>query len=227
MNRKFKSRITNHESRNHLLPVFVKLKDKLCVIVGGGKVAQRKAESLIGCGAAVKVVSPLVEKQIKQWASEGFLTWCEKKFSEDDLNGAFIAFASTDDSSKNEKVVETCNRKGIMVNAVDEPELCDFFVPSVIRRKSLAVAISTEGKSPLLAQRLRKELEQILADEYGEFLEILGEQREKIKQAEPDRQKRKKIFKALVNSDIIDLLKAGKRKEAEERIEQCISSLQD
>jgi precorrin-2 dehydrogenase/sirohydrochlorin ferrochelatase len=226
MGKKFESRITNHESQKHLFPVFVKLKDKLCVIVGGGKVARRKAKSLIECGATVNVISPLAEEQIKQWVSEGLLTWCEKKFSAGDLNKACIAFAATDDSEENKKVVEICNRKGIMVNVVDEPELCDFFVPSVIRRKSLAIAISTEGKSPLFAQRLRKELEQILTDEYGEFLDMLGEQREKVKQAEPDREHRKKIFEALVYSEILDLLKAGKRKEAEERIKQCISSLQ-
>ncbi|MEI6128218.1 MAG: bifunctional precorrin-2 dehydrogenase/sirohydrochlorin ferrochelatase, partial [Pseudomonadota bacterium] len=163
---------------------------------------------------------------IIQWAAKDLLTWHKKKFGETDLDGAFMAFAATNSSIGNKQVLDACNRKGILVNAADAPFSCDFFVPSVVRKKSLTLAISTEGKSPLFARKLREELEQFLTDAHGEFLELLGKARETLQHAIPHSSRRKMILKALVYSDILSLLKAGKRKEAQERIEQCILSLQ-
>ena len=108
----------------------------------------------------------------------------------------------------------------------DEPELCDYVVPAVLRRGALCIAVSTEGKSPLLAQKLRSELEQIITAPYAEFLDLLAEQRETIKQV-PDSSKRESMFRALVYSDILDLLAAGRHEKARERIQECISSQQD
>lgn len=227
MKEKPASQIKNHESRKNLFPAFLKLENRSCLIVGGGKVALRKAESLMQCEALIKLVSPTAQDAVKRLASKGFLNWIDKKFTEDDLDGVFIVFAATDDSRENKRVVDVCRGKGVLVNAVDAPELCDFFVPSVVRRKSLAIAISTQGKSPVFSRRLRKELEQIITDEYGEFVDILGRQRERVKQAVPDILRRRKIFEALAYSDILNLLKAGKRAEVKERIEECISSLPD
>ena len=208
-----------------LFPVFFNLTKKPCIIIGGGNVAQRKAAALIECGAMIKVVSPSAEDKIRLWASNRLLTWHEKKFTDDDLDGVFIAFAATDNIDENRKVTEACSRKSIMVNVVTGPEQSDFTVPSVLRRKALCIAISTSGKSPLFAKRLRSELEKIVTQEYGEFLEMLGAQREIIKQSVPDLSQRAKIFKALVYSDVLELLKAGKREKAKERIEQCMSFL--
>ena len=216
-----------HKLQNHLFPIFLKLKDKLCVIIGGGKVAQRKAQGLIKCGAKIKVVSPTVEDPVKRWASKGLLTWYEKKFTAGDLGGAFMAFVATDNHAENKKAVRICNKKGIIVNVVDKPEQCDFFIPSVVRRKSLAIAISTEGKSPMFARRMCEELEKIITDEYGEFLNILGEQREYIKKEVPDITRRNKIIEQIIYSDIFTQFKSCKTEQIKEFIEQCISSLQD
>ena len=221
------SRSSNPDARSHLFPVFLKLKNRICIIIGGGRVARRKAERLLECGAHIVVISPRAEEQIIQWAAEGLLTWHKKKFTEADLDGAFMAFAATNSSAGNKRALEACHKKGVLVNAADAPLLCDFFIPSVIRKKSLAVAISTEGKSPLFARKLREELEQVLTEEHGEFLEMLGRARETIQQTIPDASRRKIILKSLVYSDMLSLLKAGKRKEAQKRIQQCILSLQD
>jgi len=209
-----------------LYPVFVDISGKRCLVVGGGSVALRKIRTLVECGAKVRVVSPAAAAEIRRLASDGLVAWEEKKFVPRDLDGVFMAFAATDDTGKNRQIIQACKNKDVPVNAADDPEACDFFVPSVVRRRGLCVAIGTGGRSPLLAGRLRNELEGMIPEEYGEFLEILGEQREKLKKEVPDREKRKKIFEALVYSDILELLRAGKPEQVKEQIDQCLSSLQ-
>ena len=137
-----------------------------------------------------------------------------------------MVFVATNDMDTNRMVAKWCRERGILVNAVDDPPNCDFYVPAVVRRNSLVVAISTEGKSPMFARKLREQLEELIGEEYGEFVDFLGEQREPIKQAVRDIEERKKIFAALADSDILDLLKAGERERAKERMEQCMSSWQ-
>ena len=149
--------------------------------------------------------------------------WQRKSFAATDLKGKFLAVAATDDQSINSSIAAVCRARGIPVNVVDEPELCDYIVPAVLRRGALCIAVSTEGKSPVLAQKLRSEIEQIITAPYAEFLELLGQQRAIIKQV-PDSEKREAIFRALVYSDILDLLAAGKHDKAMERIQECISS---
>lgn len=210
-----------------LFPLFVKLGGRRCVVVGGGKVAERKVEGLLECGGAVTVVSPDATERIARWARQQAITWRRETFSPEAVTGVFLAFAATGDAAANEAVQQACAERGVLVNAVDDPGRCDFFVPSVVRRGALSIAISTEGKSPLFARRLREELEQTITGAYGEFLELLGRQRDTIKSTVPDIERREAIFRSLVDSDILDLLKAGRREEAQERIRQCISSQQD
>ena len=198
-----------------------------CLVVGGGKVAGRKVDNLLDAGATVTVVSPEATVQIQTLASQGRIAWRQKIFSPDDLNASFLVIAATGDAAVNRQVAAACREQGSLVNVVDEPQLCDFFVPAVLRRGALSLAISTEGKSPLLAQKLRTELEQIIPEPYGEFLELLGQQRELIKKTVPDRERREAILRSLVFSDILDLLAAGKHDEVQERIKKCISSQQD
>ncbi|MDD2619506.1 MAG: bifunctional precorrin-2 dehydrogenase/sirohydrochlorin ferrochelatase [Syntrophomonadaceae bacterium] len=208
----------------HLFPIYLDLSGKKCLVIGGGPVAERKVENLLDYGVNIKLVSPQVEKKIEQWAEDGIITWLPREFEETDLKEVFIVFVATNDGSVNQTAVELCRQKGILANAVDDPPNCDFFIPSIIRRDSLVVAISTEGKSPLFARRLREELEQVITPEYGEFVTILGEMRIRIKEIVPDIELRKKIFQDLVDSDILILLKAGEKQKARERIEQCMSS---
>lgn len=210
-----------------LFPIYLNMNEKPCLIIGGGKVARRKIEDLLDYGLIIKVVSPQVEEKIATWAGEGIISLQQRPFQEDDLDGAYIVFTATDNNELNHRVARLCRQRSILVNAVDDPPNCDFYVPSIIRRNSLALAISTGGKSPMLARKLRQDLEEIIGDEYGEFVDILGEAREEIKNTIPDIEKRKKIFEAMVYSDILDLIKTGEREKVRERIEQCISSWQD
>jgi precorrin-2 dehydrogenase/sirohydrochlorin ferrochelatase len=211
----------------YLFPLFIRLDSRPCLVVGGGKVAGRKVDGLLEAGAAVTVVSPEAIAQIQRLASQGRIAWRQKTFSTDDLHGFFLAMAATGDAAANERIAAACREQGILINVADEPQLCDFFVPAVLRRGALSIAIATDGKSPLLASKIKADLEQIITEPYGEFLELLGRQRELIKNTVPDSGTREAIFRSLVYSDILDLLAAGKQDEAQERIRQCISSQQD
>jgi len=211
----------------HLFPIFLSLSGKECLVVGGGQVAERKIADLLECEANINVISPTAGDLIRLWSNQGLINWQAREIEENDLDNIFLAFVATNNMHTNQMVVNWCRERGILVNAVDDPPNCDFYVPAVVRRNSLVVAISTEGKSPMFARKLREQLEQLIGEEYGEFVDFLGVQREYIKQAVTDIEERKKIFAALADSDILDLLKAGERERAKERMEQCMSSWQD
>lgn len=211
----------------HLYPIYLNLQDKKCLIVGGGKVAERKAETLINYGAHVKVVSPHVKESIKIWQRQGKLAVLERVFRFEDLEEIFLVFIATNNAKLNKEVADLCRTKGIPVNAVDDPPNCDFYVPSVLRRKSLSLAISTEGKSPLFARRLREKLEKIITEDYGEFVDIMGELRPIIKNSSLSENERREVFLELLESDILALLEKGEKEKVKERIEKCMYFLQE
>lgn len=210
----------------HLFPVYLDLRDRPCLVVGGGNVAYRKVCGLYECGARITVVAPQAEEGIGKLARDGQITWKERNFLASDVEGMILVICATDREALNKEIAGLCKRKGIQVNVVDDPPLCSFFVPSVLRRGSLTLAISTEGKSPLFARKLREQMEEMLSPEYGEFVELLGQAREKVKRAYPDDiNQRRKAFEALVNSDILELLLSGQKERAKERVDECIFSL--
>jgi precorrin-2 dehydrogenase/sirohydrochlorin ferrochelatase len=210
-----------------LFPVFLDIYGKKAVVIGGGKVAERKISDLLGCNAQVVVVSPQATPVIAEWADRGRISWLPKEFEDGDLQGACMAFLATDNELVNRHVVDICREQGVMVNAVDDPANCDFYVPAVLRRQSLTLAVSTGGKSPLFARRLKEELSEVITEAYGDFVELLGEQRTIVQNEIADIRDRKKMYEALVYSDILDLLKVGEKEKARERIKQCMSCLRD
>lgn len=209
----------------HFFPVSIDLRGRRCLIIGGGRVAARKAENLLKYGCQVVIVSPDCEIQIRKWAQEGLITYLEREFLAEDLDGSFLVFIATNDEALNSSISTLCRERGILVNAVDDPPHCDFYVPALIRRGSLTLAISTEGKSPAFARKLRRELEEIITDDYGKFVEILGAQREYIKENIADIEERKALFEKLVYSDILDLLKAGEEETAREKVQYVCSTV--
>lgn len=211
----------------HLFPAFINLEGKNCLIIGGGKVAERKIANLFSYNTRIRVVSPDVTENIKKWGEEGLITLALREFAREDLDGIFMVFAATNDSNLNREIAKLCRERGILLNAVDDPLNCDFYVPSVVRRDSLVIAVSTEGKSPLLARKIRQELENFIPEGYGWYVELLGEIREKVKQRVGDINAREAIFRQLVNEEILALLRAGEFEKVRERVEKCMSSLQD
>lgn len=184
-----------------LFPVFLKLADRPCLVVGAGSVAASKIRSLLDSGARVTVVAPQANDEIQSLAADGAIHWSARIFLPSDLDGAFLAVAATSDAGVNRLVFLESQRRGVLCNSVDDPPNCDFYFPSIIRRGDLQVAISTAGESPALAQRLRLELEQSLDARLGDWLRQLGDLRRQILAAEPSSSPRKALLHRLASRE--------------------------
>ena len=135
-----------------LFPVYLNLYQRACLVVGGGSVASRKITHLLRCGARVTVVAPEAEAEIEQLARDGEIRWEPRGFEESDLEAMFLVFSATDEEGLNHRISTLCQERNIPINVVDDPRHCSFFVPAVVRRGSLALAISTAGKSPCMPE---------------------------------------------------------------------------
>lgn len=160
-----------------LFPLFLKLEGRPCLVVGAGRVAESKAMSLLRCGAQVLVVAPAATDAIRHAAQTGQIVWKQRAFLDSDLAGVFLVAAATSSPELHERIFRQAQRDGILCNCVDEPDRCDFYYPAVVRRGPLQIAISTSGQAPILAQRIREEMEQQFAPEYGDWVEEVGRAR--------------------------------------------------
>lgn len=157
-----------------LFPAFLKLEGRTCIVVGAGAIAEQKLGGLIEAGASVTVVAPEASARIREQVYAGAVQWKQRAFKPSDLDRASLVIAATGDPRINERVFREAEVRRILCNAVDEPERCHFYYPAVVRRGDLQIAISTNGKSPALAQRLRIELESLFDSSYAEWLQWLG-----------------------------------------------------
>ena len=160
-----------------LFPAFLKLQGRSVLVVGAGNVAEQKIEGLLASGARITVVALKAGHAVQEWARAGELTLQQRAFHPADLEGVFLAIVATSSRNLNQFVYGEALRQGVLCNVVDVPELCDFFYPAVVRRGDLQIAISTSGKSPSLAQRIRKQLEQQFGPHYAQWVEELGNTR--------------------------------------------------
>jgi precorrin-2 dehydrogenase/sirohydrochlorin ferrochelatase len=206
-------------------PAFLDLRERPCVVVGGGQVAERKAVALFDAGADLTVVSPELTPHLRELALKGKITHHPKNVDEGDLAGAYLVIAATNDALVNESVARTCRKAGILVNVATAPDEGTFIVPSVVERGDLLIAISTCGDSPALARRVREELEQTYGPEYGVFLEKMTLLRRRLLQEVPNEEDRRKVFQALVDADILYLLRAGQVHEADQRILEVVKAV--
>ncbi|MGC2331360.1 MAG: bifunctional precorrin-2 dehydrogenase/sirohydrochlorin ferrochelatase [Candidatus Acidiferrales bacterium] len=161
-----------------LFPAFLKLAGRRCLVVGAGPVAEEKIEGLLRAGADVRVVAPDATRRIREFARAKKIRWNQRAFRASDLSGAFLIVAATSSPSLHAQIYRQAQRRGLLCNVADDPEHCDFYYGSVVRRGELQIAISTGGHSPALAQRLRKRLEREFGAEYKEWLKELGKMRE-------------------------------------------------
>ena len=201
-------------------PIYLDIEDRTVVIIGGGNVCARKAETMMKYGARVTVVSPAFTEEIEGWAREGRLALKRKTYDASDVDGANIVIASTDDQSVNEQIAADCRARRIPVNVVDVTPLCEFIVPAIIETGSIQIAISTGGKSPALARTLKEDLQRAIGPEYAEVNDALGSLREGAKAAPslPTDIDRKRFFDGIIAEGILDLLRGGGRREAYEII---------
>lgn len=161
-------------------PILLNIEGRKCLVVGAGKVAAGKIAGLLNYGAKIVVVSPRAVRQIKDQARAGEITWQQRTFLPRDVKGAFLVIAATNSSEVNGAVFRACRARRVLCNAVDDPEHCDFFYPAVVRRGLLQIAISTNGRAPALAARLRKELEEQFGRDWSSWVEHVGKLRREI-----------------------------------------------
>lgn len=185
-------------------PVFLNLKGRLCVVVGGGDVAERKVRGLLRAGARVRVVSPEITKGLEDLTKEGRIELIRRAYRSDDLKDAFLAIAATSDMDVNRSVFDDAS--DIPVNVVDVPELCSFIVPSVVSRGALTIAISTSGVSPAMAKSIREELEDIFPEDIDSFFKFLEQIRTEIKKSGLDKQSREALFKEIGSRRVLKRL---------------------
>ena len=195
-------------------PIYLDIEGRNVVIIGGGNVCARKAETMMKYGARVTVVSPEMTDEIEQWAREGSLAIRRKEYDPSDLDDANIVIASTDHQRVNEQIAADCRQRRIPVNVVDVTPLCEFIVPAIIEKGSIQIAISTGGKSPALARTLKEDLHRSIGPEYAEVNDVLGSLREEAKKVLPTDLDRKKFFDGIIASGILEMLRDGRRKQA-------------
>jgi len=187
-------------------PILIDLEGKKVVVVGGGSVAQRKIETLMEYGAAVYVITRELTPGLGKYVEEGKIKLIDQEFREDILDGAFVVIAATDDAVLNHRVSENARKRGLLVNVVDQPSECNFIVPSILRRGDLIIAVSTSGKSPALAKKVRRELERSFDSEYKALLILLGRLREEILAQDFSQDENRRLFHGLVDSPILEAI---------------------
>ncbi len=196
------------------------LRDRPCLVVGGGEVGLEKVDGLLACGAAVTLVAPDAVDQLGDYAREGSIAWERREYLPSDVERTFLAIAATSDTDVNIAVHADAEARAMLVNVVDVPPLCNFILPAIVRTGPLAIAISTAGASPALAKRMKREIAELFGDEYARLAVILNEERGWAKGTLPTYQDRKLFFESIVNGepDPVELLRSDREDELFELI---------
>ena len=199
-------------------PVSLVLSDKLCLVVGGGRVAERKVNSLLDCGARVQMVCPELTPNLDKMAALGKINYRRGTYQTSDLAGVFLVVCAVNNKEVNQRIAADCAERNLLVNVVDQPDLCNFIVPAIMRRGDLTMAVSTGGKSPLLARHFRKELEKGYGVQYEEYLDLLGELRQKVIHQVTDEEKKMEILAGMVSPEILVLVQENRLDLIKERL---------
>ena len=203
-------------------PVFLELDGKIALVVGGGKVAQRKVETLLECGASISIVSKELTHELKQLIEDSEVRFLGEELKDEFFDDAFIVIAATDDKDLNHNVSERARDRGLLVNAVDQPADCNFIVPSIVKKGDLLIAISTSGKSPALSKKIRKRLEVQFGNEYETFLNLMGRLRKEILAMGLAQEENSRIFHEVVDGGIMEALARGDREEVESTLAKIL-----
>jgi precorrin-2 dehydrogenase / sirohydrochlorin ferrochelatase len=200
-----------------LFPIFIKLAGRPVLVVGAGAVGEAKIRSLLDTGARIRVVALQANPVVGEWADAGAIALEERAFEPTDLDGAFLVVAATCSRELNELIFGEAQRRGILCNVVDVPELCDFFYPAVVRRGDLQIAVSTAGQSPLLAQRIRKRLEQQFGPEYAGWVAELGKLRREVLGSNLPAERKRELLRSLSSQEEFKFAICGRSRGEEEQ----------
>jgi len=202
-------------------PISLDISNEKCVVVGGGDVAERKIIRLLECGARVVLVGKTITPGLRAMKDKETIEHVPDDYREEHIEGAFLVIGATDRNDVNERIYRDSRSRGILVNVVDEPARCNFIVPAIFRRKDLLIAISTGGKSPALARKLREKMEEKYGPEYGILLDIMGNLRKKIIARGGTSAENKRIFESVLDSDILRHV----REEEWDRVREIVRDL--
>lgn len=203
-------------------PIYLDLRDRSCLVVGGGQVAERKTLTLLEAGANVRIISPSLTQKLQELSQSGKIIHLPKTVDDKDLTGALLVIAATDSLEVNAGIGRLCKKRNILVNVVAPPDESSFIVPSVVERGELLIAVSTSGLSPALSKKIRQELEERYGPEYEVFLRKMSMLRARLMDEVKDDGVRREILQALVDSDVISLLKEGKIHDADHRLAEIV-----
>jgi precorrin-2 dehydrogenase len=212
----------DQETMNTYYPVYIQLREQPCVVIGGGKIAEGKVEGLLTAEANVTVISPNLTQRLHELAEEKQITYLARPYQPSDLTGAFMVICATDQAEINHQVWQEASANHQLVNVVDDTPRCNFIAPSILRKGDLTIAISTSGKAPALAVRLKEHLQREIGPEYARFLELAGKLREPLAHHIPDFDTRKALWYELVDSEILNVLAHGDEAGAREIISQVV-----
>lgn len=194
-------------------PIMLDIEKKHCTVVGGGKVAERKILTLLEYRAAVTVISPEITEKIKELETRGEINYIKRGYRVGDLAGSFLVYVATDNLEVSRGCHQEALSEGVLINVVDVAELCDFIVPAVVKRGDLTISVSTNGNSPMLAKKLREELEEQHGSEYIEYITALGDIRRLAMEEINDIKLREGLFHTLVYGDAMRLALLEKSKD--------------
>lgn len=189
-----------------LYPVNLKIENQLCLIIGGGLVASRKAKALLDGGAEVRVISPVLGEDLQTLADEHRLQWFARDFAEGDLQGAFLVFAATDNPEVQQRVAAEAQKLGKLLNSADDPAASDFHVPAHFRRGNILVTVATGGGSPALAKELRIKLEGLIGPEYEAVIGLIAAIREEVIELSGDSDSNAELLRRLLENDLVELI---------------------
>lgn len=205
-----------------MYPVCLNISGKLCVVVGGGTVAERKVKGVLLENAQVKIVSPEITEGLFSLVKDNAVEWHRKTYTSADLMGAFLVFAATDIAAVQQEIFYDANTLGILVNVIDSPAQCSFQVPAIVRRGDLTLTVSTSGKSPAVAALVRRRLLAEYGGEYGVLLELMGRIREPVIAAAETSEQRKILFQKVLHEDIVKWIRTGRLDRVQKHLQDVL-----
>lgn len=206
-------------------PICLDLKERPVLVVGGGTIAEGKTLQLVDAQAKVYLVSLTITDKLRQLVADRVLTFWQREFRETDLENKILVISATDKQSVNETVAKAAAARGLLCNIVDQPALCNFITPSLLTRGDLQISISTSGKSPTVAQRVKREISELIGEEYEILLEIAAALRASVRNILPTFEARRDFLKAFADSQALDLIRAGKVNEARQLAQQMLTEI--
>tara|TARA_B100000686_G_scaffold281110_1_gene302619 strand:+ start:5281 stop:6705 length:1425 start_codon:yes stop_codon:yes gene_type:complete len=209
------------------LPIFINIKDRNCLVVGGGKIAARKIDLLLNTRACVTVVAPELNEELLKKANQGIFTYFAEPFTPAHIKNVSLVIAATNNLEVNKKISETAQKLGIPVNVVDNLDLCSFIVPSILNRSPVLIAVSSSGKSPVLARLLRAHLETIIPEAYGRLAIYASNFRDRVKQHFSHPENRRLFWEKTLKGPFTDMVLAGKDEDAKSYLEQSLCNEKD